>query len=88
MTLHRTLGNQAVQRLFQSGVIQPKLTIGKPDDRYEQEADHVAEQVMNSGVEQRQSGVRSQEWGLKGGGGVIQTQPGRPSGATPSGGES
>ena len=87
MTLHRTLGNQAVQRLFQSGVIQPKLTIGKPDDRYEQEADHVAEQVMNSGVEQRQSGVRSQEWGLKGGGGIIQTRPGRPSGATPSGGE-
>ncbi|MGQ3685013.1 MAG: hypothetical protein ACUBOA_08450 [Candidatus Loosdrechtia sp.] len=29
-----------------AGVIQPKLTIGQPSDRYEQEADRVAEQVM------------------------------------------
>jgi len=29
-----------------SGVIQPKLTIGAPDDKYEQEADRVADQVM------------------------------------------
>lgn len=28
------------------GVIQPKLTVGQPDDIYEQEADRVAEQVM------------------------------------------
>ena len=27
-------------------LLQPKLTIGQPDDRYEQEADRVAEQVM------------------------------------------
>ncbi len=27
-------------------MIQPKLTIGRPDDKYEQEADRVAEQVM------------------------------------------
>jgi hypothetical protein len=26
--------------------IQPKLTIGQPNDRYEQEADRVADQVM------------------------------------------
>lgn len=29
-----------------SGVIQPKLTIGQPNDIYEQEADRIAEQVM------------------------------------------
>ncbi len=27
-------------------MIQPKLTIGQPDDKYEQEADRVAERVM------------------------------------------
>ncbi len=46
LLLQRTLGNQAVQRLFKSGVIQAKLKIGQPNDIYEQEADRVAEQVM------------------------------------------
>jgi len=32
--LHDTIGNQALQRLFQSGAIQPKLSIGKPNDIY------------------------------------------------------
>ncbi|NOZ70118.1 MAG: hypothetical protein GXP46_12960 [Deferribacteres bacterium] len=45
--LHQTLGNRAVQRLFASGVIQPKLKIGRSGDIYEQEADRVAEQVMS-----------------------------------------
>ena len=44
--LQRTLGNQAVQRLFKAGIIQAKLRIGQPNDVYEQEADRVAEQVM------------------------------------------
>ena len=44
--LQRTIGNQAVQRLFESGHIQAKLRIGQSNDRYEQEADRVAEQVM------------------------------------------
>jgi len=44
--LQRTLGNQAVQRLFESGTIQAKLKIGKPGDKYEKEADRVADQVM------------------------------------------
>lgn len=44
--LQRTIGNQAVQRLFKSGVIQAKLRIGKPNDIYEREADRVAEQMM------------------------------------------
>jgi hypothetical protein len=44
--LQKTLGNQAVQRLFRLGLIQAKLTINKPNDIYEQEADRVANQVM------------------------------------------
>jgi len=44
--LQHTIGNQAVQRLFKSGTLQAKLKIGKPNDKYEQEADRVAEQVM------------------------------------------
>ena len=46
LSLHQTIGNQAVQRLFKSGVIQARLRIGQPNDIYEQEADRVAEQVM------------------------------------------
>ncbi len=44
--LQKTIGNQAVQRLFKSGYIQTKLRIGQPNDIYEQEADRIAEQVM------------------------------------------
>lgn len=44
--LHKTIGNQAVERLFKSGVIQANLKIGHPNDIYEQEADRVAERVM------------------------------------------
>ena len=46
--LQRTIGNQAVESLFKSGIIQAKLKIGKPNDIYEQEADRVAEQVISS----------------------------------------
>jgi hypothetical protein len=41
LALQRTVGNRAVTRL-----IQAKLTVGPASDRYEQEADRVAEQVM------------------------------------------
>lgn len=50
--LQRTIGNQAVERLFKSGIIQAKLKTsaklktGQHGDSYEQEADRVAEQVM------------------------------------------
>ncbi len=44
--LQRTIGNQAVQRLFRSGILQAKLKINQPGDVYEQEADRVAGQVM------------------------------------------
>jgi LysM repeat protein len=46
--LHRTIGNQAVQRLFKSGTLQAKLRIGKPGDKYEREADKIADQVMRT----------------------------------------
>ncbi len=44
--LQRTIGNQAVGRLFKSGSLQAKLRIGQPGDIYEHEADRVAERVM------------------------------------------
>jgi len=42
----QTAGNLATQRLLRSSMIQAKLTIHPPSDRYEHEADHVADQVM------------------------------------------
>ncbi len=51
LNLHQTIGNQAVQRLFESGFIQGKLTVGEPNDKYEQEADRVADQVQRQSEE-------------------------------------
>lgn len=45
--LQRTLGNAAVQRLYETGQLQAKLTIGQPNDRYERGADSVANRVMS-----------------------------------------
>ncbi|NOY64217.1 MAG: hypothetical protein GXO97_02280 [Nitrospirae bacterium] len=66
--LHQSIGNQAVQRLFNSGVIQPKLRIGAPGDIHEQEADRVSEQVMRMTDED----VRVQRFR----GSAIQRKPG------------
>ena len=44
--LQQQVGNLALQRLLQTRLIQARLTIGQPDDKYEQEADRVADQVM------------------------------------------
>ncbi len=44
--LQEAIGNQATLSLLQSGLIQPKLRVGAPDDAYEREADRVADQVM------------------------------------------
>ena len=46
--LHRTYGNQAVLRMLSRSApsIQTKLTVNKPGDEYEQEADRVADHVM------------------------------------------
>jgi len=55
--LQRTIGNQAVQRLVKSGTLQAKLKIGQPGDKYEQEADRVADAVM----QMPEPGVQRQE---------------------------
>ncbi len=67
--LQRTIGNRAVERLVKSGVIQTKLNIGQPGDKYEQEADRVADQVM--GMPEPQV----QRQGLEEEKEVIQTKP-------------
>jgi len=72
--LQRFMGNQTSQRLFSingpslaslAGVdaaIQPKLTVNKPGDQYEQEADRVADQVMRNSegkVQTQSEGVQA-----------------------------
>jgi hypothetical protein len=47
LNLQRSIGNRAVHRMFNQGEIQAKLKIGRPNDIYEQEADRIAEQVVN-----------------------------------------
>ncbi len=44
LSLQHTVGNQAVQKLIQT----KKLNVGPSQDKYEDEADHVANQVINS----------------------------------------
>jgi hypothetical protein len=54
--LQRTMGNRATQRLASrlsptactgAAVIRPKLKVGEPNDKFEREADRVADKVMN-----------------------------------------
>jgi hypothetical protein len=52
--LQTTIGNRALYGLFKAGVLQTKLEVGGPNDLYEQEADRVAEEVMNSGGKGKQ----------------------------------
>ena len=68
--LQRTIGNQAVQRLIKSGTLQAKLKIGQPGDKYEQEADRVADAVMRMpepGVQRQVEPEEEEE--------VFQTKP-------------
>jgi hypothetical protein len=44
--LQGALGNRLTGRFLAGALVQPKLTIDRPGDRYEQEADRVADQVM------------------------------------------
>jgi len=67
-----TIGNRALYGLFKSGILQPKLRIGRPNDVYEQEADRVAEQVMKMPGET----VDSQQSAVGKGRGTIQRKPG------------
>jgi hypothetical protein len=62
LRLQQSGGNQAVQRLLNAG-IRPKLNVGRLDDRYEREADRVAEAVGR----QSRSDDRSEEGTGQGG---------------------
>jgi hypothetical protein len=46
LQLQRQLGNRAVTHLIQTNLIQAKLSVSQPNDRYEQEADRTADTVM------------------------------------------
>lgn len=46
LNLHKSIGNKGVQRLFESGFIQGKLPVRKPDKKYVQEAVYVVDEVM------------------------------------------
>jgi hypothetical protein len=76
LALQRTAGNWAVNQLLQSGssnigAIQPKLIVGQPGDRYEQEADQVANQVMRMSEPRIQRRVDLEEEEDE----VFQTKP-------------
>ncbi len=77
-------------RCKNSGMIQPKLTIGQPNDKYEQEADRIADQVMRMPEpvgslvnshwslgkgEKESSLVNSQSSFKRGGAELVQTKP-------------
>jgi hypothetical protein len=47
LRLQQQYGNRFVQRVIYHQAIQTKFTIGKPGDAYEQEADQVAEWILN-----------------------------------------
>ncbi len=56
LALQRIVGNRAV-----AGLIQAKLTVGSPGDQYEQEADHVADQVVQMGAQPEPVAQRQEE---------------------------
>ncbi len=57
--LQRTIGNEAVGRLINSGALQSKLRISQPGDKFEQEAERTANAVVNmtggAGSKERES---------------------------------
>jgi hypothetical protein len=44
--VQQNAGNLAIQRLFNAGLIQAKLSVSQPNDPYEQEAGRMADQVV------------------------------------------
>jgi len=59
--LQRTVGNQAIRRAVQRLGIQRKMTVGPVGDKYEQEADTVAKQVVSNLNNQQPEAVQRQE---------------------------
>ncbi|MCH7653700.1 MAG: DUF4157 domain-containing protein [Chloroflexi bacterium] len=66
-SIQRTYGNKYVQRLVKSvtekrnALVQTKLTVGPAGDKYEQEADSVASQVVKGLAAEKPSPVQKQE---------------------------
>lgn len=65
--LQRSYGNAYVQRLLKSRAVQAKLTVNPPGDKYEQEADRVAEAVTSASTAevQRQAEEEEEEMQMK-----------------------
>lgn len=57
----RIIGNHGVLRHHGSDIIQAKLTIGSPDDKYEREADRIARRVMRMPGSQTQRQMGEEE---------------------------
>jgi len=55
LDLQRTRGNQFVQSFLRAQTVQRKLAVNQPGDRFEQEADRMADQVMRMSVPQARS---------------------------------
>jgi hypothetical protein len=46
LSLQKTIGNQAIQRMLNAGIIRAKLKVAKPDEIFGREADSVAGRIM------------------------------------------
>jgi len=66
--LHRAAGNQAVKAARESGEVQAKLAVGRPESPAEREADRVAETVLTASEGRAVDGVR---WGSGESGGRV-----------------
>jgi Domain of unknown function (DUF4157)/HNH/Endo VII superfamily toxin with a SHH signature len=66
MHLQQSVGNYATQRLIGSSYVQTKLQISTPGDRFEREADHVADSVMRMSIPSGEEGkaTATEEQGL------------------------
>ena len=61
VSLQKSVGNQAVRQLIDSGRIQMTLKIGEPGDIYEQEADRVADNIMQMPQPQDHKGPENEK---------------------------
>ncbi|MBI4650394.1 DUF4157 domain-containing protein [Candidatus Desantisbacteria bacterium] len=82
LTLQRSIGNQAVRKLFKSGAIHAKLKMGQPYDIYEQEAEIQKKHVNNIPLAKRHglnqipeitSNIETSIEGQRGGGQPLDT---------------
>jgi len=59
--LQRTIDNQTVQQLIKSGTLLAKLKIGQPGNKYEQEVNRVADEVIRMPEPEGQRQVKPEE---------------------------